>query len=44
MSKLKTKVGIVGYGYVGNAFYNFFKNHYETVIYDPSYILSVSKE
>ena len=43
MSKLKTKVGIVGYGYVGNAFYNFFKNHYETVIYDPYYLYQKKK-
>jgi UDPglucose 6-dehydrogenase len=44
MSKLKTKIGIVGYGYVGKAFYSFFKDHYETVIHDPAYIMSVTKE
>jgi UDPglucose 6-dehydrogenase len=44
MNNSKTKIGIVGYGYVGKAFHNFFKNHYEVVIYDPAYPLSVSKE
>lgn len=40
----KTKVGIIGYGYVGRAFDNFFKNHYDVSIYDPSYIMSCTKE
>lgn len=40
----KINVGIVGYGYVGKAFDAFFKTHYEVKIYDPSYILSVTKE
>jgi UDPglucose 6-dehydrogenase len=44
MTKSKTKIGIVGYGYVGKAFEAFFKNHYEVVIYDPVYILSSTKE
>ena len=29
------KVGIIGYGYVGKAMYEFFKDHYDTYIYDP---------
>lgn len=40
----KTKIGIIGYGYVGRAFDNFFKNHYDVSIYDPSYIMSCTKE
>ena len=28
------KIGIIGYGYVGKAFYEFFKNHYEIYVYD----------
>ncbi len=44
MSKLKTKIGIVGNGYVGKAFYNFFKNHYDVFIYDPAYELSNTKD
>lgn len=44
MSKSKTKIGIVGYGYVGKAFHAFFKDHYEVVIRDPLYPNSVSKE
>jgi len=44
MNKLKTKIGIVGYGYVGKAFHNFFKNHYDVVIYDPTYPHSTTKE
>ena len=29
------KVAIIGYGYVGKGMYNFFKDHFEMVIYDP---------
>lgn len=29
------KVGIVGYGYVGKAMFKYFKNHYDTIYYDP---------
>lgn len=33
---MKTKkVSIIGYGYVGKALHNFFKDHYEVYIYDP---------
>ena len=28
-------VAIVGYGYVGKAFFEFFKDHYRMYIYDP---------
>jgi len=28
------KIGIIGYGYVGKAFAEFFKHHYETYVYD----------
>ncbi|MGC9599093.1 MAG: hypothetical protein ABSE18_01785 [Minisyncoccia bacterium] len=31
----KKVVGVVGYGYVGKAVSNFFKNHYEVRAYDP---------
>ncbi|MHA1225160.1 MAG: hypothetical protein ACTSR2_00485 [Candidatus Hodarchaeales archaeon] len=37
MNREKLKIGIVGYGYVGKAFYNFFKDKYETRVYDPAY-------
>ncbi|MDL0115193.1 hypothetical protein NYG88_07945 [Campylobacter felis] len=30
----KEKIGIIGYGYVGRAFYEFFKNHFEVFAYD----------
>lgn len=32
---LKTKIAIVGYGYVGRAMGKFFSHAYETVVYDP---------
>jgi UDPglucose 6-dehydrogenase len=31
---MKQKIGIVGYGYVGRAMYNFFKKHYEVFVHD----------
>ncbi len=34
MDKSKEKIGIIGYGYVGRAFYEFFKNHFEVLAYD----------
>lgn len=37
-------MGIVGYGYVGKAMYELFKNHYEMKIYDPYYEKSNTKE
>ena len=33
----KTKVGIVGYGYVGKAMSRFFASHYDVVVWDPAY-------
>lgn len=30
-----TTIGIVGFGYVGQAVYNLFKNHYKVLVYDP---------
>jgi len=33
--ELEMKIAIVGYGYVGKAMYQLFKNHYDTVVYDP---------
>lgn len=30
------RVAIAGFGYVGKAFYEFFKSHYEVVVYDTS--------
>ena len=37
------KIGIVGYGYVGKAMYNYFKGHNETIFYDPFIDGSCSK-
>jgi UDPglucose 6-dehydrogenase len=37
-------IGIVGYGYVGKAFCNFFKNYYKILIYDPMYYMTNSQE
>jgi len=38
------KIGIVGYGYVGKAMFNFFKNHYNVIFYDPFIDGSCTKE
>ena len=32
------RVGIIGYGYVGKAVAEFFKEHFRTYIYDPPYV------
>ena len=32
---MNKSIGIVGYGYVGKAFYNFFSDHYIMDVYDP---------
>ena len=37
-------IGIIGYGYVGKAMYNFFKNHYKVLIYDPFITETVTKQ
>jgi len=42
--KAKKKVAVVGYGYVGKGVYNFFKDKFETVYYDPHVEGSASKE
>ena len=33
---MSKKVAIIGYGYVGKAMHNFFKEHYEVLIHDPA--------
>jgi UDPglucose 6-dehydrogenase len=38
------KIGIVGYGYVGKAMFEYFKNTYTTIYYDPYVSGSCSKE
>ena len=38
------KIGIVGYGYVGKAVYEYFKTHYRVMFYDPYVEGSVTKE
>jgi len=38
------KIGIIGLGYVGTAMYDFFKDHYDVVFYDPGKKGSCSKE
>lgn len=38
------KIGIVGYGYVGKAMFNFFKSHYNVIFYDPFIAESCTKE
>ena len=43
MKKVK-KIGIVGLGYVGTAIYDFFKEHYEVIFFDPEKENSSSKE
>jgi UDPglucose 6-dehydrogenase len=42
--KINKKVGIVGYGYVGKAVFDFFKDHYETIFYDPHMDGSATKD
>ena len=39
-----SKVAIIGYGYVGKAMYNFFKDHYEVRVFDPNKEDSHTKE
>lgn len=43
---MKKNIAIVGYGYVGQAMYRFFKDHYNIKVYDPfsSAIQSSTKE
>jgi len=42
--KMKKKIGIVGYGYVGKAMARFFMNHYEVIYTDPTIPCSASRE
>ena len=41
---LSKKIVIIGYGYVGKAMYELVKNHYPTIILDPAYSNSCTKE
>lgn len=38
------KIGIIGFGYVGKAMYEYFNTHYEVIYYDPYISGSSSKE
>jgi UDPglucose 6-dehydrogenase len=40
----KKKVAIIGYGYVGKEVYNFFKDRFETIFYDPHVEGSAEKD
>jgi nucleotide sugar dehydrogenase len=42
--KSTKKIGIVGYGYVGKAVHELFKDHYEIFIYDPAYDKNTKEE
>lgn len=37
MEKWIPKIGIVGFGYIGKALWQFFKNHAQVIAYDPMY-------
>jgi len=39
-----SKIGIIGYGYVGKALHRFFENHYEVRIFDPNIENTNTKE
>ena len=41
---MKRKVAVVGYGYVGKSVFNFFKDHFDTIFYDPFVEGSATKE
>ncbi len=43
-TKRKKKVAVIGYGYVGKGVYDFFKDKFETIYYDPHVEGSASKE
>ena len=43
-AKAKKKVAVVGYGYVGKGAYNFFKDNFETIYYDPHVEGSATKK
>ena len=40
----RMKIGIIGHGYVGKAMEQFFKDHYELVLYDPPAGYTTTKE
>lgn len=40
----KLKIGIVGYGYVGKAMFEYFRTHYDVIYYDPYVAGSCTKE
>jgi UDPglucose 6-dehydrogenase len=44
MANAKKKVAVVGYGYVGKGVYNFFKENFEAIYFDPNVEDSASKE
>ncbi len=33
--KAKKRVAVIGYGYVGKGVFNFFKDKFETIFFDP---------
>jgi len=37
MNKIKQKIALYGFGYVGKSLFNFLKDHYEVVVFDPMY-------
>jgi len=39
---MNQKIAIIGFGYVGQAYYDFFKNHYEIYFYDPGYLTKIA--
>jgi len=43
-AKAKKKVAVIGYGYVGKGVYNFFKDNFETIYFDPNVSGSAAKE
>ena len=44
MGKEKKKVAVIGYGYVGKGVYNFFKDNFEAIFFDPNIQGSAPKE
>lgn len=44
MSNQKKKVAVIGYGYVGKGVYDFFRDNFETIFFDPHVEGSAEKE